>query len=466
MKRLVFCFDGTWNRLETPNPTNVVIVAQSITPTAHDHAGAEVAQIIHYDSGVGTAKDDKWTGGLFGGGLIDKIIDAYTFLVFNYHLGDQIFVFGFSRGAFTARAFVGFIQNCGILPRKYATKIADAIALYEARTPDEGHNAPALLEFRSKFSPELCVDVAEDAWRVQNCPPYASGAAPVVRISYLGVWDTVASLGVPSDILLSPLLNRGTHFYETDLSPMVISARHAVSIDEERKSFAPTLWPNFEALNASLGFSSAASDAPYQQRWFPGDHGSVGGGGDIRGLSDGALDWVLTGARNMGLVVDQDPTTPLYSLEPNDLAPLKNMTPAKPTLIGDLMDDLPKQPRAGPSSVDEVSGSALNRWRAPAASLPEKAPYRPETLNHVAAQIEAGAETKTGQSDLPATAGAAPGVPGSPYKVVFGDSLSKIALAAYGDDSKWELILAANRQIIDDPNRIYEGQILSLPQVP
>ena len=74
---------------------------------------------------------------------------------------------------------------------------------------------------------------------------------------------------------------------------MVVSARHAVSIDEDRVTFTPTLWPNVIKLNAALGFDHSTGNAPYQQKWFPGDHGSVGGGGNIRGLSDRALQWVL-----------------------------------------------------------------------------------------------------------------------------------------------------------------------------
>ena len=79
-------------------------------------------QIIHYDPGVGTGNDDKLSGGLFGDGLLNKIVDAYTFLVFNYTIGDEIYVFGFSRGAFTARAFVGFLRNCGIMQEEKCGK--------------------------------------------------------------------------------------------------------------------------------------------------------------------------------------------------------------------------------------------------------------------------------------------------------------------------------------------------------
>jgi len=204
MKLLAFCFDGSWNRLNTPNPTNVVITGQSVTPLANDGT----RQIIHYDSGVGTGVSDKWQGGLFGEGLIDKIVDGYTFLVFNYELGDEIFVFGFSRGAFTARAFVGMVRQVGILQRKYATRIGDAVELYKQHKPGEGHNLEPLLRFRAELSPQLCIDEDEDAWRVKNVPGYGTGAAAVLRIKYVGVWDTVAAIGVPTDFFFAKHANR------------------------------------------------------------------------------------------------------------------------------------------------------------------------------------------------------------------------------------------------------------------
>ena len=153
MRRLVFCFDGTWNTLDAPNPTNVVIMAESITPMGK----GGVPQIIHYDPGVGTGHDDKWKGGLLGEGLIDKIADAYTFLIFNYEVGDEIFVFGFSRGAFTARAFVGFIRHVGIIQRRSAGSVTEAVKLYEKRQPGEGPDRDDLLAYRERVPPRFAL---------------------------------------------------------------------------------------------------------------------------------------------------------------------------------------------------------------------------------------------------------------------------------------------------------------------
>ena len=465
MKQLVFCFDGTWNKLSAYYPTNVVITAQSVTPVTKKG----VTQIIHYDPGVGTGEDDRWKGGLFGEGLIDKIVDAYTFLVFNYEPGDELYVFGFSRGAFTARAFVGLVRNLGVIQRKYAAHIVDAVELYKARKEGASQDDEALLKFRWQYSSEICVDMAEDAWRVKNCPGYKSGTGAIVRISYLGVWDTVGALGVPSDIIFAKYANKDEQYFDTDLTSMVVSARHAVSIDEQRKTFAPTLWPNFEALNASVGFASTATDAPYQQKWFPGNHGSVGGGGDVRGLSDRALVWILDGAEKMGLEVDRDPQSPLFKLAPDDLAPLINLTPTKPTLEdrieGAILQTAPRE--HGPTKLEQVSDSAIRRYREHAENLPEKKPYRPAPLSAVGAAIEAGAPASKSQAEHPL--GSVPVLPepkpGALYKVVYGDTVGALALKLYGHASRVSVIMEAN-PTISDPDRIFIGQIIYLPPLP
>jgi uncharacterized protein (DUF2235 family) len=110
-KRLVFCFDGTWNTLDARCPTNVVLTAETVVPMAPDGK----AQPIFYDEGVGTGRFERIAGGMFGWGLTDRLGDAYRFLTFNHTPGDEIFVFGFSRGAFTARSFVGMLHNCGVV---------------------------------------------------------------------------------------------------------------------------------------------------------------------------------------------------------------------------------------------------------------------------------------------------------------------------------------------------------------
>jgi uncharacterized protein (DUF2235 family) len=471
MKRLVFCFDGTWNRLDAVNPTNVVLTAQSITPVA----SADVVQIIHYDSGVGTTNRDKWTGGLFGEGLLDKIVDAYTFLVFNYEVGDELYVFGFSRGAFTARSFAGLLRNCGIVQRRNASRITEVVKRYEERHKDEDHDSEDLLVYRSEICPQLCVDQKEDEWRVANIQGYAKGANPVLRIQYIGVWDTVGSLGVPDHLLIAEVVNRKYEFHDLDLSSMVISARHAVSIDEQRESFSPTLWQNFEDLNASLGFAPTDGAAPYQQKWFPGVHGSVGGGGDIRGLSDYALDWILDGAVRMGLKLDVGADSKIYGLMPDYRAALDNTSKKDSSVLGMVERALPKQPRLpGPGRLFDVSDSAIARWREPAESLPERLAYRPATLKALADKLDAlSGETAAGSAQpdsaeptvvdsRTASAEAA----GTHHTVIRGETLRSIALSVYGHAAEANAIFDANRHVISDRDRIYVGQVLFIPPKP
>jgi uncharacterized protein (DUF2235 family) len=123
------------------------------------------------------------------------IQQAYTFLVFNYQVGDDIFVFGFSRGAFTARAFVGMIRSVGILRRGDAEKINFSVNAYKRRKNEEDYNSPRLLRFRLENAPQVCMDKAEDDWRCGQQHGYVGGSNPILKIRFVGVWDTVESVG-------------------------------------------------------------------------------------------------------------------------------------------------------------------------------------------------------------------------------------------------------------------------------
>ena len=363
MKRIVFCFDGTWNKLDAEHPTNVVVTAESISPVAISDKEA-VTQVIYYDEGVGTTKFENLMGGLFGVGLLKNLDDAYRFLIFNYNPGDEIYVFGFSRGAYSARSFIGLIRNCGVLQRKYASKVTEAIKHYTSRKADDAHNSEKMHLFRNNFCQKVCISADEDEWKRRNLTDYKSGDYPALTIKYVGVWDTVGSLGVPSKFeLLAKIFNRKYRFHDTRLSRFVESARHAVAIDEKRNSFTPTLWSNFKKLNRETGISEDPDSAPYQQKWFPGTHGAVGGGGARRGLSDESLLWVLEGARNVGLKIDNHSSSRIYDLEPDHTDFLENNPPPPITRLYDWVvyffmtkllshnDRLP-----GPLSLFEVRG--------------------------------------------------------------------------------------------------------------
>jgi len=219
VKRLVLCCDGTWNAADqerdgVPCPTNVVKLGYRV---AKRDAGGTL-QVIYYDQGVGTGNVvDRMSGGAFGRGVEDNIHDAYRFLIANYEPGDEIFLFGFSRGAFTVRSIGGMIRKCGILARPFVRYYRAANELYRN---EEHPDDPGPTKFRHDYS----------VLRAQAIP-----------IKLIGVWDTVGSLGIPLRGLRS-LTRTKYQFHDTELSGTVQFAFHALAIDEHRAPFEPTLW--------------------------------------------------------------------------------------------------------------------------------------------------------------------------------------------------------------------------------
>ena len=447
MKRIVFCFDGTWNKLNEQTPTNVVLTAASIERTARDG----VAQIIHYDEGVGTGRVEHLSGGMFGAGLVEHVRDAYRFLIFNYDPGDELFIFGFSRGAFSARSFVGFLRHVGPLRRLHAGRIDEALELYRHRLDRKAGADDELHRFREDYAGDVCIGASDDAWRCENVPDYVAGAAPVMTIRYLGVWDTVSALGVPAVMPFSMELNREHLFHDASLDDFVENARHAVALDERRVLFPSVPLGDVSALDAARGHADDDVKAPYQERWFPGVHGSVGGGGDIRGLSDFALAWVLDGAKAAGLHLDTAAGTRIHGFRPDPLAALNNV--ANPKFDA---THFAERDRSGPSSLSQLSNSALRRWQAPAASLPDGRLYRPASLAHLASAL----------ASLPPFIFVPPADLLAKVVVANGDTLSGLAFDHYHDAARWREIFAANRDVLDDPDDVFSGQVLRIPRLP
>lgn len=454
MKRLVFCFDGSWNRLDTPYPTNVLLTAESVLPMADG-----VVQVTFYDEGVGSEQGEELAGGMFGAGLVKNLSDGYRFLIFNYAPGDEIYVFGFSRGAYTARSFVGLLATSSILDRQQAHRANEAVNLYKRRQSTDAFRLEAMA-FRRDCAPHVCVSVAEDNWRADNVPGHRPGIKPLLKVNYLGVWDTVGSLGIPRYIVMANAVNRMHQFHDVSLSPMVEHARHAVAIDEHKIDFEPTLWENLDELNRRRGAQLHSPDAPYQQRWFPGGHGSVGGGGERRGLSDLALDWIWDGARHAGLALDGSEHSHLARLNLNHREHLANRAQSKGfSPIGFVLDHLPTAARSpGPQQLYEVSPSARRRWGEPPEHLPEAAPYRPSTLRQLTEMMD-GNGLHPEAEDLP------PEELGSIYIVRPGDTLARIARRTYGSVRKADIIFRANLNKLADPADIHPGQALRLPRI-
>lgn len=264
-KLAVFC-DGTWNEPDK-NPTNV---AKLFKATCPENNG--VPQIAYYIQGVGTHWYDRAIGGAFGFGISDNIKDGYKFLCSNYEIGDDIYLFGFSRGAYTARSLAGLIHNMGILKREYFDKINEAYNRYKDKSIEWHPNPNKGLKAKS--------------FRDQ----YTHGGETV---TFLGVWDTVGALGAPYGLSLGYLSDKifGCRFHDIKLSNTIQSASHAVSLDERRWPFRPTLWELQPTHNPN----------DFIVEWFPGVHSDVGGGYKQTGLSDLTLKWMMQHADSKGL---------------------------------------------------------------------------------------------------------------------------------------------------------------------
>lgn len=381
MKRIAIFCDGTWNKLSSPHPTNVVKLAEAVSAT--DAAGN--AQVVYYDEGVGAGTPvlrhvDQFMGGAFGIGLMRNVEEAYRFLTFNYCPGDEVYIFGFSRGAYTARTLAGLIRNCSIIDRGQARTVHKAIDLYRSRSPDGHPDAPKSCEFRAEFAPDIYVSERDLEWRRTHITGFDATSIKPLHLAYIGVWDTVGALGIPKHIIFQDLLNQSQRFHDAKLSSMTKSARHALALDEARQVFAASPWDEekLELLNAG----KTGTDAPFRQEWFPGDHGSVGGGGDIVGLSDGALLWIAEGAERAGLKLEPDR---LSAFKPDHRSPLKNTTDEG---FG-VLTLASKKPRPGPQLLSHVSQSAIARWDEDASALPEEKLYRPASLGRVKSALEA-----------------------------------------------------------------------------
>ncbi len=270
MKRLVVCCDGTWNKPDSENVTNVEKIARSVQSDPEVAGG--VHQLVYYVSGVGAGsyRMDQLLGGAFGFGLFSQVVACYRFLAQNYESGDEIFIVGFSRGAYTARSVAGMIATVGLLTKRSLVeeRLPAAVNMYQRRDPSEGAFGASIDEFKH-----------------DHCH-----AAPV---HFLGVFDTVGALGVPGFMRFAP------RFHEVQLGSQVLHARHAMAIDETRLKFAPTLWVAPEGAP-----SGATVDQRVKQVWFEGAHSDVGGGYDSTGLSDTALLWMVREAHRAGLVFD------------------------------------------------------------------------------------------------------------------------------------------------------------------
>jgi uncharacterized protein (DUF2235 family) len=248
-KRIIIYADGTWNSPVSkeqgkPVTTNVF---KAFVKTIQDQCDDGCKQVVYYHEGVGTGNWlDKFVGGITGKGIDDNIKDIYRVIVENYELNDEIFLFGFSRGAYTVRSVAGMIRNCGILRRHNQHKIDKAYEIYRSRAEENHPNGSESIVFRSHYSYSI----------------------EATKIKFIGVWDTVGSLGIPLKLFF---LNKNKYkFHDVKLSHLVEHAYHSISIDEKRAFFQPTLWQKQN--------EAKFNQQKLEQCWFRGVHSDVGGG--------------------------------------------------------------------------------------------------------------------------------------------------------------------------------------------
>lgn len=328
-KRIVVCADGTWNRpeknLKEDVATNVLRMARAIAPVGKDG----VPQQVFYDWGVGSYHD-KVVGGATGKGLHKNIMDDYRYIVQNYSHGDEVFLFGFSRGAYTIRSLCGMMNNIGIVKRPDAALIQAAFDHYKKPGKNHAPKGKASIAFRKKYS------------------------HPKMKIRFVGVWDTVGAMGIPVRFL--GLFEGKDEFYDTKIGPNIQIARHALAIDEHREDFEPTIWTERPGLDI-------------EQVWFAGAHSDVGGGykrdKDGTVLADNTLDWMMREARNAGLTVESHLSSTIHK---NPLAKLHKSRRSFYRLKRKYL-----RPIVGTSSKTLVHKSVRARWQ-------QDPSYRPKNL--------------------------------------------------------------------------------------
>lgn len=294
LKRLILCFDGTWNTPE--DQTNVSRIYAAI---ADQHAGCG-SQLKFYDPGVGTSTGSRLRGGVLGRGLNTILLEGYCWLINEYQsytdtpilapeedgevfdASPDIFIFGFSRGAYTARSLAGLINRCGLPKLERFGNERNRRA-----QPDSDRVSQAWDLYRKEF--------AKGVEARKECASFRNDHCRNVKVKFLGVWDTVGALGVPlvSRFILSRLnvFYGKSGFHDTDLGRVIEYAFHAVAIDEQREDYQVALWTDKHDVGTR----------EVEQRWFPSAHSNVSGGYQDDLLPDPPLKWIAERALDRGL---------------------------------------------------------------------------------------------------------------------------------------------------------------------
>lgn len=288
-KRIALFLDGTWNTVG--DNTNV----WRLKALCADKGSDGLIQVSYYTTGLGTFIGEKLRGGMFGYGLDRAVIEAYKWLVETYELGDEIFIFGFSRGAYTARSLAGFISKCGLLKPGAPLGIGQ---LYDRYRKDE--TVSTIWKLDEARGVGSVTQSVEERWMLDY--------AMRVPIKMIGVWDTVGALGFPFGNVPG-ISRRGFKFLHTGLRLSQENAYHAVAIDEHRKAFSPTLWTKRLYNDPTRRVAAPRPLSSVEQRWFVGAHANAGGGCRSDLLAQASLRWMMQKASGHGLTFRQDVLT-------------------------------------------------------------------------------------------------------------------------------------------------------------
>ena len=292
-KNIIVLSDGTGQEGGKGHDTNVYKLMRMLEDRTE-------RQIVFYDRGIGT-DTNKITGNLAGAGFSENLLQCYQFIYENYNAGDKIYLFGFSRGAATVRSLANFVHYFGILPKSRPELIKQAYALYRIGREERKNEMP---EEEKNFLIEQLIEIAE-ANPITDVLPRGSSLNERARkfvyehpnqwasIEFLGVWDTVPALGVPGaviDTFVNFIPGWKHRYHDFTLHPSVKNAYHALSIDDDRKWFQPTIWNSYNENYQKV-----------EQVWFSGSHTDVGGGFREPGLSDITLEWMVQKAVSHGI---------------------------------------------------------------------------------------------------------------------------------------------------------------------
>jgi uncharacterized protein (DUF2235 family) len=295
-KNIVLCSDGTGNTAIKARGTNVFKLYEAIDIQGHKYDPSLAPQVAFYDDGVGTSQlaPMKLIGGAFGYGFGKNVRDLYTELAHVYEPGDHLYLFGFSRGAYTVRALSGLIQYCGIVDVKKVGYESLKNCVEDCWTAFRREAFKRVSESQRREGQPTADYSREDRERRKRfCAVMDDRHVPdgAVTIDFVGVWDTVGAVGMPFEELrylfnwIYPM-----RFSELTPSSRITRACHALSIDDDRRTFHPELW-NEKGIR----------ETQVDQVWFAGVHSNVGGGYVKHGMSLVALDWMMAKAERCGL---------------------------------------------------------------------------------------------------------------------------------------------------------------------